>query len=254
VTPGGSAYFDHVAIAVEQWSDGYPAFVTTLGGHWMGGGSAGEFSPAQIGFGGGAKVELLQPGSIADGFVARFLAKGGPGPHHLTFMVPDLENFVAATTRYGLPVLGAFLEVPGRPETFVHPKGSGFGTLLQAIQFSDLEPDPSPPQGLPKSGPISHHLSWVAVRVTQLQHAADFLVEATDASVNHAESGSRSALLEWEGDRRLLLLDESGGRLGVDHIAFHVQGAAAPSPRSALAESSDIEIFDTSGVRIIVCR
>jgi hypothetical protein len=254
VTPGGTAYFDHVAIAVEQWSDGYPVFVTTLGGHWMGGGSAGEFAPAQIGFSGGVKVELLQPGTVADGFVARFLKRGGPGPHHLTFMVPNLENFVAATTRYGLPVLGAFLEVPGRPETFVHPKGSGFGTLVQAIQFSDLEPDPSPPPGLPKSGPLSHHLSWVAVRVSHLQHAADFLTEATDASVNLAETGARSVLLEWEGDRRLLLLDGSRGGIGVDHIAFHVQGAAPPSPRSALTETSDMGIVDTPGVRIIVCR
>jgi hypothetical protein len=186
--------------------------------------------------------------------VARQLLARAHVNDYAQFHLPDVENFVAATTMYGLPVHGAFLEVPGRPETFVHPKGSGFGTLLQAIQFSDLEPDPSPPQGLPKSGPLSHHLSWVAVRVAHLQHAADFLVEATDASINLAESGARSVLLEWEGDRRLLLLDGSGGGVGVDHIAFHVQGAAPPSPRSALTESSDIEIVDTSGVRIIVCR
>ena len=254
MTPGGRAYFDHVAIAVEQWSDGYPAFVTTLGGHWMGGGSAGEFAPAQIGFCDGVKVELLQPGTVADGFVARFLKRCGPGPHHLTFMVPNLDNFVAATTRYGLPLLGAFLDVPERPETFVHPKGSGFGTLLQAIQFSDLGPDPSPPQGLPKSGSRSHHLSWVAVRVAHLKHAADFLVEATDASVNPAETGTRSALLEWESDRRLLLLDGSGGGIGVDHIAFHLQGSAPPSPRSAMTEAGDMRIVDAPGVRIIVCR
>jgi hypothetical protein len=254
VIPGGKAYFDHVAIAVERWSDGYPVFVTTLGGHWLGGGSTAEFAPAQIGFASGVKVELLEPGSVADGFVTRFLKRGGPGPHHLTFMVPSIDNFVAATTRYGLPVIGAFLDVPERHETFVHPKGSGFGTLVQAIQFSDLGPDPSPPQGFPKSGPRSHHLSWVAVRVAHLKHATDFLVEATDASVNLAETGSRSALLEWEGGRRLLLLGGSGDDIGVDHIAFHVQGAEPPSPRSALSEADDMGIVDTPGVRIIVYR
>jgi hypothetical protein len=254
VTSGGPAYFDHVAIAVERWSDGYPALVTTLGGHWLGGGSAGEFSPAQIGFDGGVKVELLQPGTVADGFVTQFLERSGPGPHHLTFMVPNVDNFTAATARYGLPVLGAFLQIPERPETFVHPKGNGFGTLIQAIQFSDLRPDPSPPQDFPKSGPRSHHLSWVAVRVAHLQNATDFLVEATDASVNLAETGARSVLLEWEGDRRLLLLDGSGEGIGVDHIAFHAQGAAPPSPRSALSEDRDTGIVDTPGVRIIVCQ
>ena len=186
MTKGGRAYFDHVAIAVERWSDGYPVFVTTLGGHWVGGGSVGEFAPAQIGFGGGVNVELLQPGTVPDGFVRRFLDKGGPGAHHLTFMVPRLSEFVAIATRYGLPAIGAFLEVPERPEAFVHPKGSGFGTLLQAIQFSDLAPDPSPPLGFPEPGPQSHQLSWVAVRVGDLSRAADFLGEATDASLDPA--------------------------------------------------------------------
>jgi Glyoxalase/Bleomycin resistance protein/Dioxygenase superfamily len=254
VTPGEKAYFDHAAIAVEQWSDGYPVFVTTLGGHWVGGGSVDEFAPAQIGFGGGVKVELLQPGMAADGFVTRFLEKGGPGPHHLTFMVPRLDDFVATTSRYGLPVMGAFLEVPERPETFIHPKGSGFGTLLQAIQFSELGPDPSPPQDFPEPGLRSHHLSWVAVRVADLQRAADFLVEATDACVNLAETGARSVLLEWDGQRRLLLLDGSGVGPGVDHIAFHVQGAAQPSPLSALTEAGDIGLVNAPGIRIIVCR
>lgn len=254
MTPGSRAYFDHVAIAVEQWSDGYPAFVTMLGGHWVGGGNAGEFAPAQIGFASGAKVELLQPGSVDDGFVTRFLEKGGPAPHHLTFMVPDIGTFVAATTRYDLPLLGAFLEVPGRPETFVHPKGSGFGTLIQAIQFSELEPDPSPPQGLPKSGSQPHRLSWVAVRVVDLQRATDFLVEATDATVSRTATGAKSVLLEWDGDRRLLLLDGSAAGSGVDHIAFHLQGTAPPSPLSVLTESSDMEVVEAPGTRILVCR
>jgi hypothetical protein len=254
VTLGGRGYFDHVAIAVEQWSDGYPTFVTTLGGHWVGGGSVAEFAPAQIGFGDGVKVELLQPGSAADGFVTRFLEKGGPRPHHLTFMVPRLDAFVAATTRYGLPVLGAFLEVPERPETFVHPKESGFGTLLQAIQFSDLEPDPSPPQDFPEPGSRVHQISWVGVRVVNPQRAADFLVEATDASVNLAERGPKSVLLEWGDRRRLLLLDGLGGGIGVDHIAFHVQGAAPPSPLSALTETGDVGTVDAPGIRILVCR
>jgi catechol 2,3-dioxygenase-like lactoylglutathione lyase family enzyme len=254
VTSGKRAYFDHVAIAVERWSDGYPLFVTSLGGDWMGGGSTEEFAPAQIGFGGGLRVELLQPGNNANGFVTRFLEKDGSGPHHLTFMVPRLDEFVATATRYGLRVLGAFLEVPERPEAFVHPKGNGFGTLLQAIQFSELGPDPSPPHGFPESGLRKHQISWVAVRVADLQRATDFLVEATDATVDRSKTGTRSVLLEWRDHRRLLLLDGSGGGVGVDHIAFHPQDAAPPSPLSVLAEARDIEIVDAPGIRIIVSR
>jgi catechol 2,3-dioxygenase-like lactoylglutathione lyase family enzyme len=245
VIPGGRAYFDHVAIAVARWSDGYPVFVTTLGGHWVGGGSVGEFAPAQIGFGDGVKVELLQPGSAAEGFVTRFLEKSGPGPHHLTFMVPNLSDFVATTTKYRLPVIGAFLEVPERPETFVHPK---------AIQFSELGPDPSPPHGFPEPGRESHCLSWVAIRVADLQRATDFLAEATDATISPAETGTRSVLLEWEHHQRLLLLDGSSGGIGVDHIAFHVRGAALPSPLSALTEAGHSRIIHAPGIRIIVPR
>jgi len=254
VSPPGKAYFDHVAIAVKQWSDGYAALVTELGGHWVGGGSAGEFAPAQIGFAGDIKVELLQPGDVDDGFVTRFLERSGLGPHHLTFMVPHLDRFVAVATKYGLPVLGAFLEVPDRPETFVHPKASGFGTLIQAIQFSDLGPDPSPPQGFPTSTAPSHQVSWVAVRVARIEEAAQFLVEATDASVEDVEGDASSILLGWERGQHLLLLDGSGGAVGVDHIAFHLEGAASPSPRSVLAGGVSNQLVDAPGLRILVCR
>ena len=37
----------------------HPAFLTMLGGHWVGGGSTGEFAPAQIGFGGGLYRQVL---------------------------------------------------------------------------------------------------------------------------------------------------------------------------------------------------
>jgi hypothetical protein len=167
-------------------------------------------------------------------------------------MVPDLDDFVAVATKYGLPVLGAFLEVPGRRETFVHPKASGFGTLLQAIQFSDLGPDPSPPKGFPKSTGPSHQVSWVAVRVARLKEAAEFLVEATDACVEYAESDARSILVGWERGQHLLLLDGSGGAIGVDHIAFHAHATAPPSPRWVLTEGSGNQIVDAPGVRIIV--
>jgi hypothetical protein len=252
MTPSRQGYFDHIAVAVERWSDGYPLFVAELGGCWVGGGDAGEFAPAQIRFAGGVKVELLAPGSIADGFVARYLEKIGPAPHHLTFMVPDLGQFNRIAERYGLPLLGAFLDIPGRGETFVHPKGSGFGTLLQAMEIHELAAAVDAPAGFPPSGSVLHHLEWVAVRVDDIDRAAAFLVEATNASKNQMDSPPRSVLLEWEGDRRLLLLDGSRGGAGVDHIAFSTEEASPLSPRLALTEGRDNQIVEGPGIQILV--
>ena len=169
-------------------------------------------------------------------------------------MVPRLSEFVATATRYGLPAIGAFLEVPERPEAFVHPKGNGFGTLLQAIQFSDLEPDPSPPPGFPEPGPQCTSSAGSPYGWPTCQRAADFLGEATDATLDRSRNGNEVSPPRVGDRRRLLLLDGSGGGVGVDHIAFHLQDAAPPSPLSVLAEAGDIESVDAPGIRIIVCR
>ncbi len=216
---------------------------------------SGEVAPVQIGFDGGVNVELLQPGTVADGFVRRFPDKGGPGPHHLTFMVPRLSDFVATTTRYGLPAIGAHSSrsrSAPRPSCTQREAGSEHSSKPSSSATSN--PTPSPPPGFPEPGPQSHQLSWVAVRVADLSHLPTSFGEATDASLIRAESGARSVLLEWEDRRRLLLLDGSGG------------GARRPRrlPRSRCDATLTVVRSDetgdmrerpwTPGIRIVVCR
>lgn len=83
---------------------------------------------------GEARIELLEP-SEADSPVGKFLARRGPGLHHICLRVPDLP---AAITR--LKAAGARLlnETPqtgagGHQYVFVHPASAG-GVLLELVQ------------------------------------------------------------------------------------------------------------------------
>lgn len=48
----------------------------------------------------GARLELMEP--CRSGFLDRYLAKHREGPHHLTFMVPDLDRVVADVQIVGI--------------------------------------------------------------------------------------------------------------------------------------------------------
>jgi len=80
---------------------------------------------------GDVHVELLEP-SDRDGPVARFLAKRGPGIHHLCYRVPDLDGALERCRAAGYRLVD---DVPrrgagGRRIAFVHPKATA-GILLE---------------------------------------------------------------------------------------------------------------------------
>lgn len=79
-------------------------------------------------------VELLSPLST-DGPIARFLARRGPGIHHICYRVPDLEEAMARCRELGYvliddqPRRGA----GGRRIAFLHPKSTN-GVLLELTE------------------------------------------------------------------------------------------------------------------------
>jgi len=78
----------------------------------------------------GTHFELLAPVGD-DSFLARFLRQRGPGLHHVTFEVTDIDRAAAAIRDYGLePWGGVRRRADGWTETFIHPKDSG-GVLFQ---------------------------------------------------------------------------------------------------------------------------
>lgn len=86
----------------------------------------------------GARLELLEP--RGPGFLTRFLDARGEGPHHITFVVPDLRATVAHARELGLTVVGEDYDHPPWREAFLAPD-SRQGVVIQLAQTDR----PSPP-------------------------------------------------------------------------------------------------------------
>src|SRR6267143_820316 len=83
---------------------------------------------------GDVDVELLEPNDPASP-VARFLAKRGPGIHHVCYRVPDLDAALARCRAAGYQLVD---EKPrrgagGRRIAFLHPKATN-GILLELTE------------------------------------------------------------------------------------------------------------------------
>jgi methylmalonyl-CoA/ethylmalonyl-CoA epimerase len=83
---------------------------------------------------GDSNVELLAPRD-PDGPIARFLAKRGPGIHHICYRVPDLEAALATCRALGYrlvdesPRIGA----GGCRIAFLHPRSTA-GILIELTE------------------------------------------------------------------------------------------------------------------------
>lgn len=80
---------------------------------------------------GESEIELLAP-LKAESPIGKFLAKRGPGIHHICYRVPDLDAAIRACRAAGYQLID---EVPragaaGRRIAFVHPKATA-GILLE---------------------------------------------------------------------------------------------------------------------------
>jgi methylmalonyl-CoA/ethylmalonyl-CoA epimerase len=83
---------------------------------------------------GESEVELLAP-LAPDTPIGKFLAKRGPGIHHICYRVPDLDAALDACRAAGYRLID---EVPrsgaaGRRIAFVHPKATA-GILLELTE------------------------------------------------------------------------------------------------------------------------
>ncbi|MHC1560990.1 VOC family protein [Actinomycetospora sp. C-140] len=127
----GVLRMDHVAVAVRDLREGVALFATALGGRFLFGGDDDRqgIRVAQFALPGGMKIELISP-LRDDAGVARFLERRGPGVHHLTLLVADVEVAVARLTGLGYEVVDVGLASPYWREAYVRPR-SGCGTLLQ---------------------------------------------------------------------------------------------------------------------------
>lgn len=120
----------HVGVAVPRIADALPFYRDVLGLVPRAPESADGAAIVSLAFG-DVDVELLEPVD-PDGPIAKFLAKRGPGIHHICYRVPDLDAAVARCRAAGYRLID---ETPrrgagGRRIAFLHPKATG-GILLE---------------------------------------------------------------------------------------------------------------------------
>jgi methylmalonyl-CoA epimerase len=83
---------------------------------------------------GDAELELLTP-LHEDTPVGRFIAKRGPGMHHVAFGVADIDQALADARAAGLELIDAEprMGMHGSRIAFVHPKSMG-GVLTEFVE------------------------------------------------------------------------------------------------------------------------
>ena len=135
--PAGAAGFvDHIGIAVEDLEQALVLYRDLMGLELE---RIEEIPGEQVKVamlkldrtGAVGHVELLAPTS-GDGNIARFIAKKGPGLHHIAFAAADIETVMQRCRDAGLRLLD---ETPrtgagGKQIVFLHPKTTG-GVLME---------------------------------------------------------------------------------------------------------------------------
>jgi Glyoxalase/Bleomycin resistance protein/Dioxygenase superfamily len=211
-----SVTLDHLAVAVEQRSDAWPMYRDQLGGRWADiAGLSKGFAFAQLGYAGGLKIEVLSPHEWEQNdFLRRFLDHTGPGPHHMTFKVPDLDVMLKRCEEMGYRTVGVFRENLSWQEAFLHPK-DGAGVVIQLAQLGEDDDDEDEDEFVPAdwtgdpTGPQARML-FVAHAVSEFESHLRRFVTLLEGVID--DRGSDESLdaewvdVVWSNSARLRLL------------------------------------------------
>jgi len=123
----------HIGIAVSSLAEALPFYRDVLGLTPGRPETADGASIVSLPFG-DVEVELLEPIDPA-GPVAKFLARRGPGIHHVCYRVPDLDAALARCRAAGYRLVDETPRrgVSGRRIAFLHPKAT-HGILLELTE------------------------------------------------------------------------------------------------------------------------
>lgn len=278
------ARFDHAALALHRMTDSWPVFAEALGGRFIANGQQPGYSWMQLGFANGFTIETLHPEELPVGsassdlpderrpdhegeFVRRFLDKRGPGVHHLTFVVDDLDAAVESLARFGLTPGSENRDDPGWMEVLYAPH-QVHGVMLQLAQSDGRNLLPQdPPEGFVELG-FDHPVAGfgrVVHCVVDLEGAVQLFrdglggrITSTGAAIN----GNHWVELGWEGSGRLRLLEAADGELGefvgehpgrVRHLYFNFDDPETIPGAHEVADGRWVIGHDEQlGVRIVV--
>jgi methylmalonyl-CoA/ethylmalonyl-CoA epimerase len=126
---------DHIGIATERLEDGLAIWRDALG---LAVAETEEVAEQRVRVAmlpiGDTRVELLEP-TTPDSAVGKFLAKRGPGIHHIAVKVQDINASLAELKRKGARLIDETPRIGagGCLVAFVHPT-STHGVLLELVQ------------------------------------------------------------------------------------------------------------------------
>lgn len=264
-----SIHLDHVAVAMEDRTLGWPRYVRDLPGDWLGGGGTAGFWSEQVQYANGMKVELLHPDQVEQNdFLRRFLDRNGPGPHHLTFKVADIRTALELADAAGYPPVSVNLENPSWMEAFLHPK-SAPGIVVQLAQSAYDDEDWGTPETPDLPAPRTTTKATLE-RVTHGVASLDVglrlfteLLGGREVDTGKDDDGTWVELA-WPGPGRVRLVEPTspaspvarwiGDRAGrMLHLAFATADpASVPGARSSGDGTFEIAPEDNLGVRLLL--
>ena len=127
---------DHVGVAVESVADAEP-LLRLLGAEKLVHETdpTGAFRWAYYLLGDASRVELVEPVDGEESFLTDFLAEHGPGMHHVTLEVGDMDAAVTALEAEGVRVVDR-TDYEEWAEAFVSPRNPT-GVLFQLMEYRD---------------------------------------------------------------------------------------------------------------------
>jgi catechol 2,3-dioxygenase-like lactoylglutathione lyase family enzyme len=131
------AKLDHIAFGVSDIAPVAALLAGDLGGRERASGPGNGFVFWQWEFAGGGAIEIIVPDGPPDGFLHRFVAARGAGPHHVTFKVPDLHAALDHARELGYEPVGIDDRFPAWMEAFLHPKQAQ-GIV---VQLAEVHPE-----------------------------------------------------------------------------------------------------------------
>jgi methylmalonyl-CoA/ethylmalonyl-CoA epimerase len=267
---------DHVAHAVPRWQDVWGRYAVDLGAEWSSGGQGRGFSPAQLRFGNGARIEVLMPNDPhLNDFLQRFLAASGPGPHHMTFKVPDLTAAIETARKAGIEPIGIDRSDPEWMEAFLHPK-TATGVVVQLAEAYGTWSNPAPEdfpaerrQRLDDSGPLPPAaFRRIVHAVADLDWASSIFVGLLGGTVLDRGNRSDHVWMEmaWGGPLALRLVAPIPGSTGtplqqwigsrpgrVHHLEFDVEEPeSVPGARPAGDRLVGLDVNEEPGRHWVV--
>ena len=129
---------DHISIVVEDFDRAFDFYTNLLGLEVLKV-EESELHGVKAAFLkiGDMMVEIIQP--LGEGPIADFLAKHGPGFHHVAFEVPVLPEALDEVADAGIRVLGRPKPcIHGGRISFLHPKDTQ-GTMVELCDKKELE-------------------------------------------------------------------------------------------------------------------